>query len=310
MPKTSLSSVPPRSLAIPRSWRSLDLSSLFSAIIYPAVGVLLFLGALAAGLTVDRIHFGWWYPLASLAVFALTVFLCNQGIGPLHRIWQHRAGHLRLPAQVFVMLNCVLAMQGRLTDWVNYHAQHHRHSDEPGDPHNPAESKFWAWIGWLLWRDPEDMKRPMANWLSRLPIARFTDRHYLLLTVLIHFVLPAVLYALVFALGGSLLLAAMLHGAAVMGRAAQFHATTLGINVIGHMKAPAWLTWTLALLTGGEAFHSHHHDFPRSALHLPKRGIINRLVDYNGTVLLIFHKLKLATDLHIAPQFQTAPARA
>lgn len=299
----------PRSLAIPRSWRFFDLSSLFSAVIYPALGVLVFGAALTAGLVVNGAGFAWWL-LPAAAVFALTVFLCNQGIGPLHRIWQHRAGHLRLPAQLFVMVNVVLAMQGRLTDWVNYHSQHHRLSDQPGDPHNPAESKFWAWIGWLLWRDPEDMQRPMANWLKRLPVARFTDRHYLLLTALLHLVLPGALYLLVYLLGGSLLVAGVLHAAAVMGRGAQFHATTLGINVVGHMKAPAWLTWLLALLTGGEAFHTHHHDFPRSALHLPKHGIINRLVDYNGTVLLILKKLRLATDLHIAPQFLAEPARA
>ena len=299
----------PRSLAIPRSWRSFDLPSLFSAVLYPALGVIVFIAALAAGVLLDGAGFALWLPVAA-AVFALTVFLCNQGIGPLHRIWQHRAGHLRLPAQVFVMMNVVLAMQGRLTDWVNYHAQHHRLSDQPGDPHNPAESKFWAWIGWLLWRDPDDLKRPMANWLSRLPVARFTDRHYLLLTVAIHLLLPAAMYALTAALVGSLLVAAVLHAAAVMGRGAQFHATTLGINVVGHMKAPAWLTWFLALMTGGEAFHSHHHDFPRSALHLPKTGVINRIVDYNGTMLLIMRKLRLATDLHIAPQFLPAPARA
>ncbi len=305
-----LSAPLPRSVAIPRSWRSLDWPSLFSAVIYPALGVAVFLGALILGLALPGLHLAWWFLPLSAGVFALTVFLCNQGIGPLHRVWQHRAGHLRAPAQFFVIMNCILAMQGKLTDWVNYHSQHHRLSDQPGDPHNPKESKFWAWIGWLLWRDPEDLKRPMAAWLSRLPLARFTDRHYIALTALVHLVLPAALYVIVHLLGGSLLLAAMLHGAAVMGRAAQFHATTLGVNVVGHLQAPAWLVWLLALLTGGEAFHTHHHDFPRSALHLPKHGLINRLVDYNGTVLLILKKLRLATDLHIAPQFLPARARS
>ncbi len=300
----------PRSLAIPRSWRSLDWASLFAAVIYPALGVIVFVTALVLGLALPGLSFAWWFLPLSALVFGLAVFVCNQGIGPLHRVWQHRAGHLRLPAQLFVVVNCLIAMQGRLADWVNYHSQHHRLSDQPGDPHNPHESKLWAWIGWLLWRDPEDLKRPAAAWLQRLPLACFADRHYLLLTVLIHLVLPALLYALVAVLGGSVLLAAMLHAAAVMGRSAQFHATTLGVNVVGHLQAPKWLVWLLALLTGGEAFHTHHHDFPRSVLHLPKRGIVNRLVDYNGTVLLILSKLRLATDLHIAPQFQSAPARA
>ena len=47
-------------------------------------------------------------------------------------------------------------MQGEIKDWVNYHSQHHRLSDKPGDPHNPHESKAWAWIGWLIWREVPD----------------------------------------------------------------------------------------------------------------------------------------------------------
>ena len=63
-----------------------------------------------------------------------------------------------------------------------------------------------------------------------------------------------------------------------------------------------------ALLTGGEALHGHHHDFPRSALNLPRKGIWNRIVDYNGTALLVLSKLRLARDLVIAPQFEPVPA--
>ena len=55
--------------------------------------------------------------------------------------------------------------------------------------------------------------------------------------------------------------------------------------------------------TGGEALHDHHHEFPRSALHLPRKGFWNRIVDYNGTMLLIMHRLGLAKNLQIAPQF-------
>ncbi|MFW6413191.1 MAG: acyl-CoA desaturase, partial [Oceanicaulis sp.] len=73
------------------------------------------------------------------------------------------------------------------------------------------------------------------------------------------------------------------------------------------LKTPAWADYLLALLTGGEAFHDHHHDDPSSALHLPRRGLINRLVDYNGTALLVFEKLRWARDLKIAPQFAGAP---
>jgi stearoyl-CoA desaturase (delta-9 desaturase) len=83
----------------------------------------------------------------------------------------------------------------------------------------------------------------------------------------------------------------------------QFHATTLGVNVFGHLETPKWFTILLALLTGGEALHVHHHEFPKSALHLPKNGFWNRIIDYNGTFLLILSKLRLARNLIVAPQF-------
>jgi len=298
-----------RSEAVIKSWRTLDWTSAFSAVIYPALGILALVGAIIAGLAFDAVTLRWWYaPIAVVTVLG-AIFVCNMGIGPLHRILQHRAGYLSPPAQLVVALNCIIAMQGKLKDWVNYHSQHHRLADQPGDPHNPAEGKFWAWIGWILWRDERDMDRPMARWLSKLPVVRWADQFHLSLSLVFHLILPALIYGIVALAGGSLVLTMIIHASAIIGRGLQFHATTLGVNVFGHMKTPKWLDYVLALLTGGEALHNHHHDFPRSALHLPRRGIWNRIVDYNGTAILILSKLRLARDLHIAPQFLAIPVR-
>ncbi|MGJ3231904.1 MAG: acyl-CoA desaturase [Oceanicaulis sp.] len=299
----------PRSLAIPKSWKNLDWSSVFAAIIYPALGVFGLIIAFTLGLALDSLTLAWWYAPLALAVGAVTLVICNMGIGVLHRVWHHKAGELHWPAQLITAVNCVIAMQGKLKDWVNYHSQHHRLSDRPGDPHNPGEGKLWAWMGWLLWRDDNDMQRPLAMWLRENPAVRAIDKHHGKLAVLVHLVIPAAIYIAVAALGGSILLTFILHAAAVTARGVQFHATILGVNVFGHLKTPAWADYLLALLTGGEAFHDHHHDEPSSALHLPRRGLINRLVDYNGTTLLVFEKLRWARDLKIAPQFAAAPAR-
>jgi len=297
----------PRSIAIPKSMKTLDWASVFAAIIYPALGVFGLVIAFTLGLALDSLVLHWWYPLAALFVGALTLVICNMGIGVLHRVWQHKAGELKAPAQVITAINCVIAMQGRLKDWVNYHSQHHRLSDKPGDPHNPHEGKLWAWMGWLIFRDPNDLERPTALWLRDMKTIQILDRHYSLITLAVHLVLPAAIYLTVWALGGSLLLTFILHAAAVTARAIQFHATILGVNVFGHLKTPLWADYLLAILTGGEAFHDHHHSEPVSALHLPRRGLFNRLVDYNGTTLLVFEKLRWANDLKIAPQFISQP---
>ena len=298
----------PRSVAIPKRIGNLDWASVFAAIIYPALGVLGLVIAFTLGLLLNGLTLHWWYPVLALFVGAVTLVICNFGIGVLHRVWQHKAGELKAPAQILTAINCVIAMQGKLKDWVNYHSQHHRLSDKPGDPHNPHESKLWAWMGWLIFRDPNDLQRPTAMWLKDLKTVQILDRHYSLITLGVHLILPAIIYLAVWAMGGSLLLTFILHASAVTARAIQFHATILGVNVFGHLKTPRWADSLLAILTGGEAFHDHHHDEPVSALHLPRRGVINRLLDYTGTILLVFEKLRWASDLKIAPQF-SVPAR-
>lgn len=292
-----------RSKAIAKSWRTLNWTSVFSAVIYPALGVIAMITAIGLGVGLSGVTLHWWYAPIAAATCALAIFVCNQGIGPLHRIWQHRAGELKPVAQIVVAINCILAMQGSLKDWINYHAQHHSMTDRPGDPHNPHEGKLWAWIGWILWRDPKDLERPLAIWMRENPVVLFHDRHHVKLSLLIHLIVPAAIYGIVWTAGGSLIFVFLLHAAVVIGRGLQFHATTLGVNVVGHLKAPKWLVWLLAVLTGGEAFHAHHHAEPASVLHLPRKGFFNRLVDYNGTMLLLAEKLRLARNFRIAPQF-------
>lgn len=293
----------PRSRAIPKNWKTFDPSSFFSAFGYPILGVATLVTVIIVAALMTSLTLRWYYLPLALGVVALSIFVCNAGIGPLHRILQHRAGEMRAPAQLITMINLIIAMQGSVKEWVNYHSQHHRFADKPGDPHNPFESKRWAWVGWILWRDAKDMARPVPMWLKQNRIVVWMDRFYNEISIVVHFVIPAVIYLIVWAAGGSLVLTAIIHASVVIGRAIQFHATVYGINVLGHLKTPLWADYAMALLTGGEAFHDHHHDEPQSALHLPRKGLWNRIVDYNGTILLGFEKLGWVRNLKIAPQF-------
>ncbi len=293
----------PRSIAIPKTWNTFNFASFFSAFLYPALGLAMLITMIVLGLTLSGLTLHWYYLPIGIGIVALSIFVCNAGIGPLHRIMQHRAGELKAPGQVITMINLMIAMQGTVRDWVNYHSQHHRFSDKPGDPHNPFESKRWAWVGWILWRDTKDMARPMAVWLKQHPIIVWMDQFYNPISLVLHLLIPGAIYLIVWASGGSLVLTAICHACFVIGRAIQFHATTYGINVLGHLKTPVWADHLIGLLTGGEAFHDHHHDQPVSALHRPRKGVWNRIVDYNGTMLLIYEKLGWVKNLKIAPQF-------
>lgn len=293
----------PRSLSIPKTLKTLSWGSLFSAFIYPALGIALLATMIALGGALEALDLRWWYSLVCVGAGLLTVFLCNLGIGPMHRIMQHKAGELRAPAQIITSVSLLIAMQGKVRDWVNYHSQHHRFADKPGDPHNPFESKTWAWVGWILFRDDKDTLRPWAMWLKNNKIVIWMDRFYHSLSIVLHVLIPAIIYLIVWVAGGSLLLTSLIHASVILGRAVQFHATVYGINVLGHLKTPKWADYMMALLTGGEAFHDHHHDDPQSALHLPRKGFWNRVFDYNGTMLLVYEKLGWVKDLKIAPRF-------
>ncbi len=293
----------PRSVAIPKNWQTFNFASFFSAILYPVLGLALLITMVTLGFALEALNLHWYYLPIALATVAFTVFICNAGIGPLHRIMQHKAGELKAPAQVITMLNLMIAMQGNVKDWINYHSQHHRFADRAGDPHNPFESKRWAWVGWIIFRDAKDMTRPFPMWIKKHPIITWMDGFYNSLSLVLHLFVPAAIYLIVWAAGGSLVLTAILHASFIIGRAIQFHATVYGINVLGHLKTPVWADHMMALLTGGEAFHDHHHDEPQSALHRPRKGLWNRIVDYNGTILLAYEKLGWVQNLKIAPRF-------
>lgn len=293
----------PRSIAIPKTWSTFNFASFFSAVLYPVLGLAMLITMVILGLALSGLTLRWYYLPLGIGIVALSIFVCNAGIGPLHRIMQHKAGELKAPGQIVTMLNLMIAMQGNVRDWVNYHSQHHRFSDKPGDPHNPFESKRWAWVGWIIWRDAKDMMRPMPMWLKKHPIVVWMDQFYNSLSLVLHLFIPAAIYLIVWAAGGSLVLTAICHACFVIGRAIQFHATVYGINVLGHLPTPKWADHLIGLLTGGEAFHDHHHDEPQSALHRPRKGVWNRIVDYNGTILLVYEKLGWVKNLKIAPQF-------
>ena len=82
----------PRSIAIPKTWKTFDIPSFFSAFAYPVLGVALFVTMVLLGIFVSQLTFHWWYVPLAVGVIAFSVFWCNMGIGPLHRILQHRAG--------------------------------------------------------------------------------------------------------------------------------------------------------------------------------------------------------------------------
>ena len=102
----------PRSQAIEKSMKNFSWGTAFAAFIYPALGLIMLITMIVLGLVLKNTELQLYYLPLALGVVALSILICNGGIGPLHRIMQHRAGTLSTPAQIITMINLMIAMQG------------------------------------------------------------------------------------------------------------------------------------------------------------------------------------------------------
>ena len=62
----------PRSVAIPKNWKTFDVPSFFSAFGYPVLGVALFTTMVLLGVFVSELTFHWWYAPLAVGVIAST----------------------------------------------------------------------------------------------------------------------------------------------------------------------------------------------------------------------------------------------
>src|SRR5580704_14548894 len=73
-----------------------------------------------------------------LVVLAVTYVLTGLGVTVgYHRLFTHRSFKTSAPLRVLFGALGSAAIEGPVIEWVATHRQHHRFSDEPGDPHSP-----------------------------------------------------------------------------------------------------------------------------------------------------------------------------
>ncbi len=171
----------------------------------------------------------------------------------------------------FTIVACLPCQKGPLS-WVSKHRHHHAKTEEVaeprqlGDPHTPRYSKFWAYMGWILFPDralftPEFKAHYIPDLLK--------DKGHVLID---RFALaPPILYgATMFWLGGWPLLGYGL----VLPVTICLH-TTWSVNLFAHgwgsrafsTKDDSTNNWIVALLTWGEGWHNNHHYDPTNPRH-------------------------------------------
>jgi stearoyl-CoA desaturase (Delta-9 desaturase) len=227
---------------------------------------LLPLAALFTGATL----FDW------LVCIFLYVFRMFWVTGGYHRYFSHKSYKTSRWFQAVIAFMAQTSAQKGALWWASHHRVHHRHSDQPEDPHSMKLYGFWhSHVGWIVGPDHKETNYKVIADYAKYPELVWLNKR--------HLVPPFVLALVVMALGG------MVNGSGIgdMFTTAGFSTLFIGfflstillyhgtfsINSIMHKfgkqryesgdesKNSLWL----ALLTLGEGWHNNHHYYEVAA---------------------------------------------
>lgn len=241
--------------------------------------------------------------VAELATCATMFFVTFIGIEVgFHRHFTHRSFKAVRPLRILLAGMGSMAMQGSVIWWAGVHRIHHRHADQPDDPHSPIEGLLHAHLGWLLTNlDPPNWRRRAAD-LFRDNVARSATRAYYLWAAA-GFLLPAVtLMSATQTWGG--FLDGLLWGGLV--RLFLVNHIVWSINSICHTfgsrpyptKDGSRNNALLSLPSLGFSWHNNHHAYPGSAINAHRWWQL----DPCGTVILGLSAVGLVWDVRRAPR--------
>ena len=224
-------------------------------------------------------HFCGWTLLLGAAWF----WLCGMSItAGYHRLFAHRTYDAVWGLQFLVLLFGAASAQNSALHWANHHRVHHSRVDRDEDPYNIRRGFWWAHIGWVLYRSPEQELTRVRD-LRAHSLVMWQHRHYVVLAISTGALLPAGLGALWGDPLGGLLIAGFLR------LVVQYH-VTFATNSVAHTlgarpydRATSARDHLLtAVLTLGEGYHNFHHRFQNDY----RNGVRRR--DFDPTKWLIW----------------------
>jgi len=252
-----------------------------------------------------------------ITVCLVMYFLTLMGITVgFHRYLAHRSFKTSTTGRFALAILGSMAAQGPVLHWVSNHRRHHRHSDQPGDPHSPnlhgsnliarLKGFFHAHIGSMFAHEVTNFVIYSPD-LVRDRVLMFVNRTYIW-WVTLGIALPAIVCGLVTRSWIGLLTGFLWGG---MVRMVLVHHAIWSITSLAHMfgvkrynsRDQSRNSLLLALVTGGEGWHNHHHAFPSSALFT--EGLWK--IDIGGMVIRFLRVCGLVWDLHsVTPEMKTA----
>ncbi|MEE9144753.1 MAG: acyl-CoA desaturase, partial [Candidatus Binatia bacterium] len=123
-----------------------------------------------------------------------------------HRLFAHRSYDTNRFIKLFYLIFGAAACENSALKWAADHRYHHSFVDQEADPYNIRRGFFYAHIGWVFLKRPENACFDSASDLFQDPLVCWQRRFYLPLAILVGGALPLLIgYFLGDALGCFLL---------------------------------------------------------------------------------------------------------
>jgi len=272
---------------------------------YSVISIAPFIIVHLIGLAGFFLPFSWFDWSICIALYVIRMFFVTAGY---HRYFSHRTYQTSRLFQGFLAFMAQTSAQKGVLWWAAHHRDHHRHSDQPEDPHSMKLFGFlYSHVGWVLSNEHNSTDLKKVKDLTKFPELVFLNTYHLLP--------PILLGCIVFFVGGYYHQA---EGMTFLAGASQtlivgfflstvllYHGTFL-INSLMHKIGTARYktndesknSLILALITLGEGWHNNHHYYQGST----RQGFFWWEIDISYYVLKLFSLMGLVWDLREVPE--------
>ena len=249
-----------------------------------------FMVHIIAGVGVFVVGFRWEWLLLCVAMYYMRMFGTTAGY---HRYFSHKTYKTSRIFQFMLALLGTLAVQKGVLWWSSIHRDHHRYSDEAGDPHSPRAGVYWSHMGWILTDKfrKRDYERNIKDF-NKYPELRLLDRFH---------IVPVIAFAsIIWLIGG--------WGALIWGfflsTTLLWHGTFM-VNSITHIFGRVRFdvgddsknNALVALATMGEGWHNNHHFHQASV----RQGWYWWEIDVTYYLLKVLSWFGVVWDLRLPP---------
>ncbi len=229
-----------------------------------------------------------------------------------HRLLAHRSLAVPLWLEHTLAMLALCCLEDTPARWVANHRLHHRHSDDPEDPHSPRDGFAWSHFGWLFRRAPQRRSFAFFEKYARDILSddfyrglelRPTSTLWIYLGQVAVFGLAGLVTGFLATRSSSqaLHLAASWIVWGVFVRTVLVWHITWSVNSLTHVFGyrshetgeDSRNNWFVAVVAMGEGWHNNHHHDAASA------SVQHRWweIDVTYYIILLLERLGLATDV-------------